>query len=445
MQKKKLKFKAIDLIILFCCLAGSVFSGAAFWQEYNHTMVKLNEEPVGTIIFKKNVAQRKFIDRGVWDRLRQTTPVYNGDTIRTTEQSEVIINFSDKTTNLTLYDSTMIQIFYDNKEGAVIDFSGGNIEIVSENKNIVISTGTSTIMVEGQARMNKSEEGLFLSVSDGKVSVDGAEVEAGGAIALDSSGRIETKPIIAMVSYKPSTPTGSEPAGTIPIAFSWSSFYFDVDTFVIVEIAIDRGFNQITESRNVSNTNSILIPLPNGNYWWRVYPASLGSREPLRQFYHSGALEVMTAVTPVSHSPALLEEFTFPGEVQLPSLPPIVFGRNTSNWDDVDEETIISNERTLSYIVLILSTNKEYKLQVEGHANPVINPDDIEGRLLEQTRELIPMSEVRARTVIDRLVKLGVDHDRLELLGFGGEDPVAAWEDVKNWRQNRRVEFSLFK
>ena len=421
MQNNNLRQKAIDFIIIFACLTGAFFSGSSFWREYNSTQVKLNEKPVGYIIFKKHVAQRKFIDRAVWDRLKETSPVYNGDTIRTIEQSEATVILQDETTLLNVYESTIIKVFYSSKGEPSIDFSGGNIEVASENKNVVISSGASTIVVGGQARMNKSEEGFLLSVIDGQASFNGMEIEAGDILALDSNGEIDTRPFINM---KSSPSIDRESAGLVTVVFSWNTFHFSPDTRVIVEAAIDRGFNQIAETRYISGASSVSIPLRKGNYWWRAYPVSSDSLEPVNKFYPSGVLEVVSAV---------------------PQVPPVMFGKNTEDWDDLDAEAIANNEKILSQILMILNTNKEYKLRVEGHANSAINPRNASDRLSEFTLELKPLSEMRAKAIMNQLIRLGADPGRLEYYGFGGEHPIAAWEDADNWYKNRRVEFRFFK
>ena len=657
-KKRRIKFKAVDYVIILLCLAGAVFSGAAFWREYNKTLYKLNEESVGIIIFKKRVAQRKFIDRGVWDRLKQTSPVYNGDTIRTIEQSEAIVIFQDEVTYLSMDASTMIQVFYNNQSGASIDFSGGGLEVASENRNIVISSGGSTIMLDGRARLNKREQEFILSVFDGKASFDGTEIEAGSILAIDPNGELSTKPVISMTSFAssayvlgspPTAPGASTEAA--PVVFSWNSINFSPDTFVVVEVAKDRGFNRMVETRDVSGASSVAIPLENGSYWWRAYPVDLnsGSRAPVGSLYPSGTLEVVPAASAVLLSPSQGEEFTFSGKPLIPfswtavgsassylleisasadmstpavsrlvgensvtqdgldygrwywritpvfppqmkdsvgsaspsdvgefsvvggnpviaapaltfprqdgkayidsgsnrllwtydpntaswlvevadnpgmvnpvvkqnvannyfplaqdllqngkiwywrvtaqgnsqgdvqgsaqegaspaasavqsfevssyvapvakpvltaipyvqPLPPIIFGAYVENWNDLEAETIAYNERILSRIVLTLNANSGYTLRVEGYANSTVDPGDSDGRLREETLELQPLSEMRARAVVERLVALGVDRSRLQFAGLGGKNPVAAWEDAKNWQKNRRVELIL--
>jgi outer membrane protein OmpA-like peptidoglycan-associated protein len=124
---------------------------------------------------------------------------------------------------------------------------------------------------------------------------------------------------------------------------------------------------------------------------------------------------------------------------------PIVFGTRLEDWDDLAAETSASNERILSQIVQILNTNSTYKVRVEGHANPTVDPSNMASRQYEYTEELQPISEVRAKAVMNRLVTLGIDPGRLEYRGLGGEHPLVAWEDTENWGKNRRVEFILIR
>ncbi len=63
----------------------------------------------------------------------------------------------------------------------------------------------------------------------------------------------------------------------------------------------------------------------------------------------------------------------------------------------------------------------------------------------EEVEELIPLSEARALTVQDSLIKLGIDASRLNILGIGGKEPIVPMSDKENIWKNRRVEFILLK
>jgi outer membrane protein OmpA-like peptidoglycan-associated protein len=63
----------------------------------------------------------------------------------------------------------------------------------------------------------------------------------------------------------------------------------------------------------------------------------------------------------------------------------------------------------------------------------------------EEKNELQPLSDARAKTVLNMLVEFGVNRARLSSIGMGGTQPVVKYEDRDNWWKNRRVEFILIK
>ena len=293
MQKKRnIKFRAIDLAIIVLCLAGSVFSAITFWRVYDRTLSKLTEEPVGIIVFKQRTAQRRFEDRLVWDRLKQNSPLYNGDTIRTIELSEAIITFRDEVSGLIIYENTMIRIFYNDTDGVRVEFTSGNLEVNSGTASITVTSGSSVITVEGMADFTKSEEGLGFAVLSGSAVFDGEEIESGSIIAIDQHGVRDTRPAIAMTSFGSSARIEGVQEGTTPVNFSWNESGFANDTFVIVEVALDRNFSHIVGGSEARNISEVSIPVEIGNYWWRAYPASGNSGEPANDIYPWGPLEV---------------------------------------------------------------------------------------------------------------------------------------------------------
>jgi outer membrane protein OmpA-like peptidoglycan-associated protein len=123
-------------------------------------------------------------------------------------------------------------------------------------------------------------------------------------------------------------------------------------------------------------------------------------------------------------------------KVQVPS---IVFAAEKGNFDGLDEETLANNERILRRIAEVLNKFSTYKVVVEGHANAVLRTRR------EETRELQPLSELRAKAVLEELVRYGVDRERLSAIGLGGTQRIVPYEDRDGWWKNRRVEFILIK
>ena len=169
-QKTKSKSKNDDkdrnssiLLILFIlavlfCLFGATLNAFMFCKSFFRSLTKVNETPIATITFKYKTAERKFADRVIWDRLRQNSPLYTGDTIHTESLSEATIHFIDGNT-IDLAENSMAQVF------------------ITEDGIATASIGEGTATVDTSA----SEHGMSFSVNGMLVSLDrGGSVATGG-------------------------------------------------------------------------------------------------------------------------------------------------------------------------------------------------------------------------------------------------------------------------
>ena len=111
----------------------------------------------------------------------------------------------------------------------------------------------------------------------------------------------------------------------------------------------------------------------------------------------------------------------------------ILFPPNSADLRGVSSELAIQNQQNLTEIAQILLNNPQYRVLIDGHANPV------QRTAREETESLLPLSVRRATAVADALVELfRIERRRIIITGAGGR--YAAGSDGA---QNRRVSFFL--
>jgi len=126
-------------------------------------------------------------------------------------------------------------------------------------------------------------------------------------------------------------------------------------------------------------------------------------------------------------------------KIQIPS---IQFRPNFADFEGLPKDVVDNNTRIIRRIAQILNQFRDYKVQVEGHANPTQPVGAARDR---EEAELKRISEARAKAIVDQLVRNGVARNRLTAVGVGSSRTIAAFEDRDNWWKNRRVEFYLIK
>lgn len=203
MKKKRstrFRHKFTDLISILFCLCGMAAALYLLYKDMNSTYQK-DDEPAGVVYFKKNSAQRCFSGRNLWERLKEETPVYKGDRIRTKENSQVFIVFSDSR-RIDLDENTLIRIPEDSDNE--IDFISGSLILNSTKQNqdkpMIIRAGTKIITLEKNTSVvlnfnpaDGTDDGYIkpvLYVKSGAVSVSDSENK--NTVQKVSSGEIVT-------------------------------------------------------------------------------------------------------------------------------------------------------------------------------------------------------------------------------------------------------------
>jgi outer membrane protein OmpA-like peptidoglycan-associated protein len=98
---------------------------------------------------------------------------------------------------------------------------------------------------------------------------------------------------------------------------------------------------------------------------------------------------------------------------------------------DVNKATIKPESMgTINYVVKMMTDHPELNFSVQGHT-------DSDGEVAANQK----LSEARAKSVVDTMVKLGISSSRLTSTGFGESKPMTGNDTTEGKAQNRRVEF----
>ena len=155
MKKRSTTYRLniVDYLIFILCSLAAAAALYLFYRDLNSYTIKQAEEPVAKIYFKKNTAQRKFVDNDIWEVLTNSSDIYDGDRIRTSKDSEAYTEFNDSGIQIQLREKSMVQIFKNKKQRSV-DFIGGEIFVATTNtkpeEKLVIHSGKNEISI-GQA------------------------------------------------------------------------------------------------------------------------------------------------------------------------------------------------------------------------------------------------------------------------------------------------------
>lgn len=355
-MQKKIKSKQNDslfkyfVITIFICLIGAFISSALFYKGFFRALTKLNEEPIATITFKYKTAQRKFLERVVWDRLRQNSPVYNGDTIHTENLAEATVYFIDGNV-MNLSENTMAQVFLSENQlltaeltdgYATVDAgeAGAGVVLVADGMEIALEAGSSvgagieskskTSGVVDESSLKKEEvqketeekRGFSVQVLKGNAVVqseDGTKVDVmeGQGIAFDKQG--QSLPVLVVTNPLPNSKILSTTQEKVLVPFKWNfgETKISENQKVYLTVAIDKDFENVVVFEDITNQNETQIQLDAEKYFWKVSVVEDATKEKVLTS-QSGKLQIIKSLKPNQIVPA--ENASFSYRSRIPSI-----------------------------------------------------------------------------------------------------------------------------
>jgi len=129
------------------------------------------------------------------------------------------------------------------------------------------------------------------------------------------------------------------------------------------------------------------------------------------------------------------------GNIRL-QVSPIVFPANSADFTGLSPETIENNYAVINSVAELLNKHQNYRIIIEGHANPTRAESAIRER---ERHSLIYLSGQRALKVLQELGNLGVSYSRMNVLEVGSKKTIVPYNDYENNWKNNRVEFILIQ
>lgn len=406
-MKKKTKFRLKnDLAVPFriavvICLIGAGTSYYMFHSNFFRALSKLDEEPIATITFKYKTAQRKFLDRVVWDRLRQNSPVYNGDTIHTADLSEATVWFEDGTT-LDLAENTMAQVFLhdDGQLAAQLDSGSASVDSSESSKGITLSSSNVTVSVKAGSKVsaqNIEGQAVKLAVQKGDaVLSDGEKISEGNAISVAEDGE-KTLPLFTVHSPSPNQKFLYYTQEACPVDFTWKLSENDQNPNMTLLVSTDKEFKNIIQTIDASGLDSLTVNLEKGNYYWQL--SGRGENQQDGDEVSTGKIQVIQSLKPNLMIPA--QDYIYTYRRQSPSIRFIWSESETATayHFEVSENPDMSNpiisQRSSSSSIIISTLNAgTYYYQVTPYyiINRIglQNPSEIRSFQIQQKEELLP-------------------------------------------------------
>ncbi len=115
------------------------------------------------------------------------------------------------------------------------------------------------------------------------------------------------------------------------------------------------------------------------------------------------------------------------------------FDPNQATFNQLNAEQRADLDETISRLVAKFKNMKDASITVEGYAN------NLSGTKEENENELVPLSKMRAESIMELLAERGIERERLDAKGMGDANPIASRENKANWWKNRRIEFLIKK
>jgi len=273
---KYFRFKDFFAVAVFLFIA--VLCVDMFRNDLMQTISLQNVEPVGTVIIRKNIVQRRISSRVLWDRLSAESPVYIGDLIRVAEVSEATLYIGESA--LDLEENTLIRIsLSEDGEGIQVSISEGKFSFSSGagSQSITLDINGSQVKTSPGSVLNailKENGATSIQVNEGTVKfVDERglerELDAGVQVSMDFAGRETRERAVVVTQPAPNSRFLNSAREPFTVNFAWNRINLESADMLRLDISPYKDFSAVSVRINNLN-NQAQARLESGVWYWRV-------------------------------------------------------------------------------------------------------------------------------------------------------------------------------
>ncbi|MBL8994463.1 MAG: FecR domain-containing protein, partial [Spirochaetia bacterium] len=275
-----MRLSRADLTAVFLTGTMAFASTTLYFVDQPKSRSRGNEKPVGTLIQKIRVAERKSGDEVIWEEVNNKSPVYNGDSIRTAKNSLATLKLDDGT-DLDLEQDSLIVLSMD-QDGMNVNFAHGALSAKrSENPGTGGTEGSKLKIKSGDKVVKIDKSDVSIAGGENKaftamVTKGTAEITSGRekvtlkqdekATVAEKSEKMEVK-IVPLRLRSPDPGVRRVTRGEKErLRFEWQGNEGDTE---ILEISDRPDFSSLAVRRPAPGRTSE-EDLAEGNWYWRV-------------------------------------------------------------------------------------------------------------------------------------------------------------------------------
>ncbi len=272
-----MKFLSSDFLIVGIGTAVIATFSFLYYKDVTTKVQAGNNELIGTLTYKRKTAERKYAGQVIWEGVENNIPLYNYDSIRTSDQSEATLHLNDGT-EIKLNENSMILLAL-TKNQIDIQFDQGSIttsrgDAKGDLKKLNIKSGATSVSIDkGNVRLSQNKAGdLNLSVAKGSADIStgkGAEklgTDQSLVVARNSGDVIRLELAIKLISPNADEYLLSQ-SDKRKVDFSWLNVKGEHNVFF--ELSKEEGFGNIIQKKEVAGSN-LSAELDKGIYYWRI-------------------------------------------------------------------------------------------------------------------------------------------------------------------------------